>query len=264
MRRSIVYLLLAGIILAGCSTQTIGEKNEPSMGAPAAVVASESNKRSEQPEESKVGHTTSLPESDKGTSKDENAAESPDKQSAASTLPTLVVDNPFLQSDTPITPIVEWKSMQDKDAELPLVFGGHKATLYMGRDHPNGMKFLVLFDGEEVAVSLPIEEDADTTLLERAENGEIPIQAAAIDLDGDGVLEIVIVTSDGLIEGGVWVFSYTEVANKAKVNPFRQEMFEMTQGQVQIQGNKIDIPYGSQGLFDEYLYTADGIYTRNN
>ncbi|BBI33462.1 protein kinase family protein [Cohnella abietis] len=178
------------------------------------------------------------------------------------TTGTTVTVSPFLKSKGAI---VEWNaSMQDKNAELPLVLSGQKAMLYMGRNNPNGMKFLVVFDGEEAAVSLPINETSDYGLLEDVEIGKISIQAMTTDLNGDGNSEIVIVASDGIIKGGVWVFSYTKIRNKEKVNPFRQELFEQTQGKVSIVNNKITIPYGSQGLYNEYLYTANGVYIRHN
>lgn len=238
MRNSITLLIIIALLIAGCS----------------------SNQSNQEAGDSTV--ETSSVTKDIGNEIVDKAVE---EERYGTNLPNLTVDNPFLKSEESVTPIVEWDaSMQDTKAVLPLIFGSQKATLYMGRDNPNGMKFLVVFDGEEYAVSLPIEETLDSSLLEGVEFGEMSIQTAAIDLDRDGTLEIIVVTSDELVEGGVWVFSYTEVANKAKVNPFHQEMFEHTQGEVFIEGNKIMIPYGGQGLYEEYLYTADGVYSRNN
>lgn len=68
----------------------------------------------------------------------------------------------------PITPAEEWnlEDMESDNAKLPLSFGDKGATLIMGRDNPNGMKFYVHFEGEDYLVLLPIEDAEDNCYTE--------------------------------------------------------------------------------------------------
>lgn len=184
--------------------------------------------------------------------------------SNGSELPELEVAQPLITTRglELITPIVEWHAgMKTENAELPLLFGDQSATLKIGWNNPNGMRFAVYFEGENFIINLELTEENSETL-DNVENGKGRIQATTVDLDGDGTREIIISSFDEIVDGHVWIFSYTEVANKKKVNPFRQEFTEYTQGEVVIDGSHIYIPYGSQGLFEEYLYTAEGIFKR--
>lgn len=90
--------------------------------------------------------------------------------------------------------------------------------------------------------------------------GKARIQATTIDLDGDGTIEILIGATDDAASARFWVFSYSEVTNIIKINPFVQEFTEYAQYEVIISGSKIYTPIGSQGMFKEYLYTVDGMY----
>jgi hypothetical protein len=59
---------------------------------------------------------------------------------------------------------------------------------------------------------------------------------------------------DGLVNGQLWIYSYVPVADMSKINPFYLELTTGFQENVYIKKNKLIIPYGSQGLFDEYAY----------
>jgi hypothetical protein len=83
------------------------------------------------------------------------------------------------------------------------------------------------------------------------------ITVGTYDFNNDKNEEVIIAIGDNLVNGQVWVYSYHQVDDLSKVNPFHLEMTSYYQSKIWIEKNKIMIPYGSQGLFDEYVWYED-------
>jgi hypothetical protein len=84
------------------------------------------------------------------------------------------------------------------------------------------------------------------------------IQIATYDFDGDKNPEIIVAVGDGLVNLNVNVFKFIAPLNQ--LNASKEENWKLIgnfQGQEQIiiENKKISVPYGSQGLFDEYIYS---------
>jgi hypothetical protein len=156
---------------------------------------------------------------------------------------------------------VIWGKTSKKDVTLKLNFVSSikPISITAGLDHPNGTKFIVLFDGSNTAINigniLAIENGFD-------EFGDLQesfyVQIATYDFDGDKNPEIIVAVGDGLVNLNVNVFKF--IAPKNQLNASKEENWKLIgdfQGQEQIiiENKKISVPYGSQGLFDEYIYS---------
>ncbi|CAN7747491.1 stalk domain-containing protein [Paenibacillus sp. LjRoot56] len=151
---------------------------------------------------------------------------------------------------------VTWKDGEE-DANLTVHFKDRSATVVIGRDHPNGTKMNVIFNEDKFGWPLELDKGSSTDIFKPYGdlNDGFSIHAMLHDFDGDGNPEIVLTAGDGLVTGHVWVFSYTSVSDVSKINPLKLELSEMIQQKVELDKNKLIIPYGSVGLFNEYDYT---------
>ena len=91
-----------------------------------------------------------------------------------------------------------------------------------------------------------------------ADIDKFSIQVGTHDFNNDGLEELIITIGDSLTIGQVWVYSYHKVDDILKTNPFHMEMTGSFQDKIWIDEDKIMIPYGSQGLFEEYVWHGDG------
>lgn len=149
----------------------------------------------------------------------------------------------------------DWTSGQP-DVELPLQMGATKAELVLGMDHPNGVKTLVVFPSESTGWPLDLSSTGESEAFD--EFGELKagyrLQASVYDFDHDGTNELVIAAGDLATNAEIWVFSFTNVENIKKIDPFHQELAVTGQSYITLDGHELDVPYGSQGLFETYKY----------
>jgi hypothetical protein len=156
---------------------------------------------------------------------------------------------------------VIWGKSSKKDITLKLNYlsSVKPISITTGLGHPNGTKFIILFDGSNTAINigniLSIENGFD-------EFGDLQesfyVQIATHDFDDDKNPEIIIAVGDGLVNLNVNIFKFIAPINQ--LNASKEENWKLIgnfQGQEQIiiENNKISVPYGSQGLFDEYIYS---------
>lgn len=149
-----------------------------------------------------------------------------------------------------------WKA-NAPDVSLPLHFRSpvKPTQLIVGTDHPNGTKLWVMFPG--CGISLPVDFGKDFKGFD--EFGFLTdgysIQVAEHDFNGDGMPELVVAVGDGSMDLAVNVLRYIPPASSknacSEKNWSRLGSFT-GQGKALISGNKIMLPYASQGLFEEY------------
>lgn len=148
---------------------------------------------------------------------------------------------------------VEWRPGAP-DVILPIRFGTTEAELVLGLDHPNGTKAVMIFPSTSVGWQLDL--SGDTGVFD--EYGELQegykIQAALHDFDQDGINELIVTAGDSIIDLSIWVNSFTTVEDLQKINPIKQELSITGQRYIELDGDEIIAPYGSQGLFNFYKY----------
>lgn len=149
---------------------------------------------------------------------------------------------------------VEWQPGAP-DVTLPIRFGTTEAELVLGLDHPNGTKAVMIFPSTPVGWQLDL-YGMDTEVFD--EYGELQegykIQAALHDFDQDGINELIVTAGNSIIDLSIWVYSFTTVGDLQKINPIKQELSITGQRYIELDGDEIIAPYGSQGLFNFYKY----------
>jgi hypothetical protein len=128
-------------------------------------------------------------------------------------------------------------------------------SLTVGRNTPNGTRFLARFPG--VAVNLPLEFGKNFEGFNRWDemNQGYYVQVAEHDFDGDDVPEIVVAVGDGMLDMALNVVKY--YAPQSPDNAERRENWELIgsfwgQEKAYIRQDTIIVPVGSQGHFNEY------------
>lgn len=168
----------------------------------------------------------------------------------------ISVDKPLIQTPTKQSLVqLEW-TMEQPDQTIQLHFGDVSAELLVGQDHPNGTKIIVSIP--ENQIGWQIVSPSKSVSNSFSESGELrkgyKIQAAEHDFDNDGKNELVIVAGNQLFDATIWVFSFHKVDNYQKINPMVVELLTDGQQYIAIEGNKMIVPFGSQGLFNSYYY----------
>ena len=152
-----------------------------------------------------------------------------------------------------------WGKTSSKDIVFPLHYHSHVKPSYLliGRDHPNGMRFLAMFPGYGVNLPLKFENEFEGF----NEDGELKqgyyIQVAEHDFDHDGIPEIIIAVGDGSVDLSINVVKYH--APQSAQDADREANWSLIglywgQAKAEIRGDTIWIPIGSQGLYDEYTW----------
>ena len=162
-----------------------------------------------------------------------------------------------------VIPNVKSFTYSEEDKEIQIQLKDKQNTIYFGKDHPNGIK-IRLIEGNKAA-QVPLEEIMDGILDEYGEFNDIDndvMQVGTHDFNNDNIDELIVTIGDNLSYGQVWIYSYHEVDDILKINPFHLELTKSFQDQIRINKNKIQIPYGSQGLFEEYVWVEDGFYQK--
>jgi hypothetical protein len=144
----------------------------------------------------------------------------------------------------------------DPDKQLSLNLDGEKTTILVGNDTPNGIKLSVIDSlKQDWRLELPLQ--SSSSLFD--EFGDLhsgfSIFLKDHDFNGDGTPELVVVASNQLDESFIWVFSYNFVASENGTTPLELIWSEVGQSDLSLEGNKITLPFGSQGLFNEYVYS---------
>ncbi|MUT64926.1 hypothetical protein [Paenibacillus sp. NEAU-GSW1] len=149
-------------------------------------------------------------------------------------------------------------SFPQPDITMPLELDGEKVDLVVGLDTPNGVKVL--------AMSVSLEQGWHLQLNTNAGGGSpfddygdlkegFSLYIKEYDFENDSVPEVVIAASDGMLETYTWVFSYNYVFTEIEASPLDLIWYGEGQSDLILEDNKILMPFGSQGLFDEYVYS---------
>ncbi|MCT1398102.1 hypothetical protein M4D81_03690 [Paenibacillus sp. p3-SID867] len=164
-------------------------------------------------------------------------------------------------SDISLMNFLIWDTL-DEDKEIPLNLDGEKASVVIGSDTPNGINLRVFIDSMETGwrLELPANEDGPFDEFGDLKSG-FSLYLKEHDFDNDGTPEVVVAASNQADQTFVWVFGYNFVALEYGTSPLELLMNAEGQSDIYISNNKITLPYGSQGLFEEYTYT-NGIFTK--
>lgn len=149
----------------------------------------------------------------------------------------------------------------DQDKELPLNLDGETAALVIGNDSPNGVNLRVFIDSMDSGWKLELPTDGNGPFDEFGDLlSGFSIYLKDYDFDKDGTPEVVVAASNQLDQTFVWVFGYNFVALENDMTPLDLLLHAEGQSDINIIDNKITLPYGSQGLFEEYIY-SNGAFT---
>jgi len=134
------------------------------------------------------------------------------------------------------------------------------SEITVGRNHPNGTRVLAYFKG--VAVELPMEFFSGSAFDDFGDikDGFI-IDIAQHDFDADGSPEIVAAVGNGLDQLQVDVLAYhppQKYADRGRSQNWTVLGSLSGQSRVEVEGNKLRLPVGSQGRFDEYTLVGSG------
>jgi Effector-associated domain 11 len=161
---------------------------------------------------------------------------------------------------------VLWR-MADGEKALPLNFSSVNtpdelvASVVMQIGEP---KFMLRFNDTGFGFSLYLEM-GDSTDAFFHQKGYY-FQIAEHDFDGDNNPEIIVAYGDHLIDLHINIFKYHAPQSAAAIErPQNYELVARLQGQENsvLEGNKIILPFGSQGLFEEYAW-VDGKFVQTN
>lgn len=179
-------------------------------------------------------------------------------EQTATTEVTMATDSATLSNFSRWTP-------PDADLNLPLVLDGEPISMFIGMDSPNGVKALAVSESLQQGWQLPFDTSQGTSS-PFDDFGDLregfALYVKEHDFDNDSVPEVVIVASDKLLETYVWVYSYNYVFSEQDTSPLEPVWYGAGQSDVVLEGNKILLPFGSQGLFDEYVFN-NGSFIKN-
>lgn len=160
---------------------------------------------------------------------------------------------------------------KDKTLQVDLDLDGKKETIIIGKDHPNGVKvrgikgeysinlLSLLFDNTN---DERISDILDGMFDEYADlNKGCYIQASYVDLDNDGKYEVLISVGDRIMQIMVTAIYRVRDAEEAS---FQLKGIIEGQSNMYLRGNHIIAPYGSFGLFEEYIYDGKRIFKAMN
>lgn len=175
-----------------------------------------------------------------------------------------------IESVSPVTGIHEISLMNfliwdtsDNDKKLSLNLDGEKSSVVVGNDTPNGINLRVFIDSMQSAwrLDLPVVGDGPFDEFGDLFNG-FSLYLKDHDFDEDGTPELVVAASNQIDQTFVWVFGYNFVALENGTAPLELLLNVEGQADIYVNSNSITLPYGSQGLFDEYIYD-NGAFTQD-
>ena len=169
----------------------------------------------------------------------------------------------------PLTASRCWGKTPDKDVTLPLHYHTRvrPESIVIGRDHPNGTRFLALFPHE--GVPLPVEFGKEFGGFD--DYGDLKpgytVQIGEYRFARDGgEPELVVAVGDGLTDLAVNVLRYhapRAAKDAARVTNWVREGTFTGQAKAILDGDTIELPYGSQGLYEAYRY-RNGKFVKTN
>lgn len=178
------------------------------------------------------------------------------QQPSPTQQPSKQIDNVPVQGKAGITLVnfLIWGT-SDKDKQLPLKLDGEKASIVVGSNTPNSIKLRVVVDSMQTGWDLALPTNQDSPFDDFGDLKEgFSLYLKDHDFDGNGTPEVVVAASNQLDQTFVWVFGYNFVALENGTSPLELLLNVEGQSDVILEGNKILLPFGSQGLFDEYVY----------
>jgi hypothetical protein len=162
-----------------------------------------------------------------------------------------------------------WGKDNTKDITLVLDFKSKvkPSSMTIGYDTPNGTKFRIYFKDINVAIDLRY-----VISMERGINnwGDCDdgyyVQCATHDFDNDKNPEIIIAVGNGSFDMWVNVIKFHPPASSD--DAIRTENWSVIasfsgQEKIHIDGHVITVPFGSQGLFNEYTW-VNGKFVKTN
>jgi len=171
--------------------------------------------------------------------------------------PPKQVDNAPEQGESEITLMnfLIWGT-GDNDKQLPLKLDGEEASIIVGSNTPNGIKLRVVVDSMQTGweLALPAKQDGPFDEFGDLKDG-FNLYLKDHDFDGDGTAEVIVAASNQIDQTFVWVFGYNFVALENGTSPLELLLNVEGQSDISVSKNKIMLPYGSQGLFDEFTYS---------
>lgn len=157
--------------------------------------------------------------------------------------------------DVSLQSFKKW-SPSDADLTLPLKLDGENMSFRIGRDTPNGVKVQISNQDRAWNLRLPSGESGASPF---DSSGELKkgfgLYVKDHNFDAEPTPEVVVGASDGLLETYVWVFSFNFLYGESKTAPLELIWYGEGQSDVILDGNKILLPYGSKGLYEEYVYS---------
>lgn len=168
---------------------------------------------------------------------------------------------PFIPSGCPYIFIkgIDHDAMRNNKS-ISLNVYGRDYTFSLGDNHPNGIRALVMTDsyGDNLFNHLSFTQDDQETYFDEFDflNEDCNIQLTIMDLDNDDECEVLLtLQSESFVTEKTYVF-------KLLPSPYRDSIVKylgVADGQVQmfVQNKSIIAPYGSQGLYEEYIITPN-------
>lgn len=152
-----------------------------------------------------------------------------------------------------------WGKENNSDISLPLYFKTNPSpsSLTVGYKTQAGTKLVAVYDKLDFGVDL-----SDVLTIESGLNeyGEIIedyyIEIANYDFDNDGNCEIIIVVGNGSFDLWVNVLKYhppQKIEDANRIENWSVILSCYGQQSIEVVENIIQVPIGSQGLFDEYV-----------
>ncbi len=138
------------------------------------------------------------------------------------------------------------------------ILDGNEIIVTIERDNPIGnliQAHSALIDGQW-DIPLPVSEFMDTPFdddFELRSGFNFYLTYHDFSMTND-VPKLIIAASDEMLETYVWVYEYNFLYAEDRSNPFNLIWSGEGQSNVFIQDDSILLPFGSQGLFEEYMY----------
>lgn len=138
---------------------------------------------------------------------------------------------------------------------------GRDYTFTIGDNHPNGVRALVIAEGygDNLFNYLEFNSDDNEAFFDEFDemNSECNMQLTAMDFNNDDECEILLtLQSEGYVTVKTYIF-------KLLPHPYRETLVKylgVAEGQqyMWVDGTNIIAPYGSQGLYNEYMLATNG------
>lgn len=195
----------------------------------------------------------------------------PEKKEESTDIPTNVPkpQKPLKQSSLPFNPagcpfvFVKGndRAAMSSNKSINARIYGRDYTFTIGDNHPNGVRALVIAEGygDNLFNYLEFSGDDDEAFFDEFDgmNTECNMQLTAMDFNNDNECEILLtLQSEGYVTAKTYIF-------KLLPHPYRETLVKylgVAEGQqyMYVDETNIIAPYGSQGLFEEYILATNG------